>query len=110
MSSREKVSAATEKLVETMRGSYETVVDHASVLQGRNVRFARGVIDAFAKECRQQAGTNRAVTQELVEQAKKQHDALRMVAGRSLDAYIDLLYLPLSYYKEGLKIAGEATK
>jgi hypothetical protein len=30
----------------------------------------------FTKEYRQQTGTNRAITQGLIEQAKKRHDAL----------------------------------
>ena len=103
MASRERANSAAERLAETTRDSYETVLDHAVALQERNVRFAQGMLDALTREYRQQAEANRAVTRELVERAEKQRDALRTVVEESLDAYIDLLYAPLSYYEEGLE-------
>ena len=50
------------------------------------------MLDAFYREYRQQVEANRAVTQELIEHAEEQYDA-----------YMDLFYAPLSYYKESLK-------
>ncbi len=94
-----------EKLAETTRDSYQTVVDHAVGLQERNVRFAQGVVDGSIKELRHQVESNRAMTQELVERVEKQRDAYRTLVGQSLDAYMDLAYAPLSYYKEGLQAA-----
>ena len=102
----EKTNQAAEKLAETTRDSYQTVVDHVVGLQERNVRFAQGVVDGSIRELRHQAESNRAMTQELVERVESQRDAYQELVGRSLDAYMDLAYAPLSYYKEGL----EATK
>ena len=101
----EKANKAAEKLAETTRDSYQTVVDHAVGLQERNVRFAQGVVDGSIKELRHQAESNRAMTQELVERVEKQRDAYQTLVGQSLDAYMDLAHAPLSYYKQGLQAA-----
>jgi hypothetical protein len=62
------------------------------------------VVDgATIKEVRHQAESNRAMTQELVERVEKQRDAYQTLVEQSLDAYMNLAYAPLSYYKEGLQ-------
>ena len=106
----EKANKAAEKLAETTRDSYQTVVDHAVGLQERNVRFAQGVVDGSIKELRHQAESNRAMTQELVERVEKQRDAYQTLVGQFLDAYMDLAYAPLSYYKEGLQATKKAAR
>jgi dsDNA-specific endonuclease/ATPase MutS2 len=110
LASKERTNAAVERLARTTRDSYEAVIGHAVALQERNVRFAQGMIEAFGSEYRQQAEANRAMTQELVERVEEQRDALQVVAEESLDAYMDLFYAPLSYYKEGLEAAREITR
>ncbi len=106
----EKATEAAEKLAETTRDSYQTVVDHAVGLQERNVRFAQGIVDDSIKELRHQAESSRAMTQELVERFEKQRDAYQALVERSLDAYMDLAYAPLSYYKEGLQAAKKVAR
>ena len=109
MADMDKANKAGEKFARTTRDSYMTVVDHAVSLQERNVRFAQSVADDSIKELRHQAEVTRTMTQEVVERAEKQRDAFQSLAEESLDAYMDLLYAPLSYYKEGLKAAKKAT-
>jgi hypothetical protein len=96
MATTQKTNKAVERLAETTRDSYQTVVDHAVGLQERNVRFAQGMVDGTIKELRHQAESNRSVMGELVEQ--------------SIDAYMDLAYAPFTYYKEGLEAARKATR
>ena len=103
MATTEKTSKVVEKLAETTRDSYQTVVDHAVGLQERNVRFAQGVVDGTIKELRHQAESNRNVVGELFERADDQRDAYRALVEQSLDAYMDLAYAPLAYYKENLE-------
>ena len=74
------------------------------------MRFAQGVVDNSIKELRQQAESNRAMTQELVERAENQRNAFQSLIEESVDAYMDLAYAPFSYYKEGLEYAKKATK
>jgi methyl-accepting chemotaxis protein len=105
-----KANKAAERLAETTRDSFGTVLDHAVGLQERNVRFAQGLVDSSIKELRYQAESNRAVTQELVERAERQRDAFQTLLEESVDAYMDLAYAPFSYYKEGLEAAKKAVR
>ena len=106
----EKANEAVEKLAETTRDSYQTVVDHTVGFQERNVGFAQGIMDDSMKELRHQAGSSRAMTQALVERLEKQRDAYQALVERSLDAYMDLAYAPFSYYKEGLQAAKKVAR
>ena len=106
----EKANKAAEKLAETTRDSYQTVVDHTVGLQERNVRFAQGMVDDSIKELRHRVESTRAMTRELVERVEKQRDAYQALVGQSLDAYMDLAYAPLSYYKEGLQATRKAVR
>lgn len=99
-----------ENFAQVTRESYEKVIDHTVAMQERNVRFAQGMIEDSARELLHQAEANRAITQEFVERAEKQRDAFKTVVEESLDAYMDLAFAPLSYYREGLAAAGRATK
>ena len=110
MANMDKANKAAERLAQTTRDSFGTVVDHAVGLQERNVRFAQGLVDDSIKELRYQAESNRALTQELVERAEKQRGAYKTLVEESVDAYLDLAYAPLSYYKEGLEAAKNVTR
>ena len=110
MADRNKANKAAERLAESTRDSYKVVLDHTVGLQERNVRFAQGVTDSYIKELRHQAEANRALTHEIVERAEGQRGAFQAVAEESLDAYMDFLYAPFSYYKEGLQVAGKAAR
>ncbi len=105
MANMDKANKAAEHLAQTTRDSFETVVDHAVGLQERNVRFAQGLVDSSIRELRYQAESNRAMTQELVERAERQRDAVQTLFEESVGAYMDL-----AYYKEGLEAARNATR
>ncbi len=106
----DKANKAAERLAETTRDSFGTVLDHAVGLQERNVRFAQGLVDGTIKELRQQAESNRVMTQELVDRAERQRDAFQTLIEESVDAYMDLAYAPFSYYKEGLEAAKKVVR
>ena len=104
MANLDKANKAAERVAETTRDSFGTVVDHAVGLQERNVRFAQGLVEDSIRELRQQAESNRALTQELVDRTERQRDALQTLVEESVDAYMDLAYAPLSYYRQGLRL------
>jgi hypothetical protein len=110
MANTERAGRAAERLAQATRESYETVGDHAAALQERNVRFAQEAIGFLAGEYRQQAEANRTVLRELVERAEAQRDAFRRLVEESLEAYVGLLYAPLSYYEAGLETARKAVR
>jgi hypothetical protein len=106
----DKANKAAERLAETTRDSFGTVLDHAVGLQERNVRFAQGLVDGTIKELRQQAESNQAMTQELVDRAERQREAFQTLLEESIDAYMDLAYAPFSYYKEGLEAVKKVVR
>ena len=110
MATTQKTNRAVERLAETTRDSYQTVVNHAVGLPERNVKFAQGMGDGAIKELRHQAESNRSVMGELFERAEDQRDAYRTLVEQSIDAYMDLAYAPFAYYKEDLDAARKATR
>ena len=106
----EKANRASEKVARATGDSMKAVVDHGVALQERNVRFAQNVVDSSIKELRFQAESNRAMTQELVERAEKQREAFQTLAEESINSYMEFLYAPLSYYKEGLRLVEDVTE
>lgn len=99
-----RTSRTAERLAKTTGDSYKMVIDHVVAHQERNVRFAQELFDGTAREVRHQAESNRALTQELVERAEVQREAFRTLVIESVDAYTDLLYAPLAYYRQGLRL------
>ncbi|HEX2740663.1 MAG TPA: hypothetical protein VHM69_09460 [Rubrobacter sp.] len=99
-----RTSRTAERLAKTTGDSYKTVIDHVVAHQERNVRFAQELFDGTAREVRHQAESNRALTQELVERAEVQREAFRTLVIESVDTYTDLLYAPLAYYRQGLRL------
>jgi hypothetical protein len=109
MTNVEKMNKAAEKLAQANQNAAQTMMDHTIGLGERNVRFAQGMVDNSVKEIRQQAESNRALTQEFVERAENQRETFQTVVEESVDAYMDLVFAPISYYKEGLQAAKKAT-
>lgn len=109
MANRDKANKAAENFVRTTADSYKVFIDHSVALGERNVRFARGLIESAANETRQQAESNRATAERFAERAESQRDALQTLVGQSVDAYMDLLFAPISYTREGLWEAEKAT-
>ncbi len=110
MVNTEKANKAVERLAETTRDSYQTVLDHTVALQERNVRFTQGVVDSSIKELRHQAESNRSVLGELFERAEQQRDAYQALVEQSVDGYMNLAYAPFSYYREGLEAARKVAR
>ncbi len=100
----ETMEKTAERLAKTSGDTYKLVVDHFAAQQERGVRFAQEVLDGTVREVRHQAESNRSLTQELVERAEQQRGAYQTLVEQSVDAYMDLLYAPLSYYKQGLRV------
>jgi hypothetical protein len=110
MANKNKANEAAQRLAEGTRDSYQAVLDHTIGMQERNVRFAQEMVDGAIKELRYQAESNRAFTQELVERAERQREAFQALVEESVDAYMDLLYAPYTYYKEGLEATAKAVR
>ena len=104
MDTAQRINRTAERLAKTSADSYKMVMDHVVAWQERNVRFAQEMFGGTGREIRHQSESNRALTWELVERAEMQRDAFRTLVGESVDAYTGLLYAPLAYYKQGLRL------
>jgi hypothetical protein len=100
----EKANRAAERLAETTWDSFATILDHAVGVHERNVRFAQGLVDGSIEELRSQVEGNRAMTEELAERAEEQREAVQVLLQESVDAYVDLLYTPFAYFRQGLRL------
>jgi hypothetical protein len=109
MDTMRKAHRTAEQLARPSAESYKMIVDHIVGPQERDVRFARKIFDGATRETRHQTESNRALTQEFTERAEKQRDAFQTLVGESTGAFRDLLYAPLAYYRQGLRLVeGEA--
>lgn len=100
----EKTGKTAERLARANGDTLKLVVDHFAAQQERGIRFAQEVLDGTVREVRHQAESNQSLTQELVDRAERQRGAYQTLVEQSVDAYMDLLYAPLSYYKQGLSV------
>ncbi|MBA2441488.1 MAG: hypothetical protein H0V53_03670, partial [Rubrobacter sp.] len=91
MASIEKANRAAEQVARATGDSYKVVLDQAVAQQSRNIRYAQGVMSDVTREVRQQAESNRALTQQFVERAEQQRSAVQTLVEESVDAYMDLL-------------------
>ena len=107
MDTLNRTHRTTERLAKTSADSYKMVVDHVVAQQERNVGFARGLLDDTARELRHQAESNRSVVGELVERAEAQREAYRTLVGEWVETHTDLLYAPLAYYRQGLRLVED---
>ena len=104
MDTIERNNRTAERLAKTSADSYKMVIDHVVAQQERNVRFMRDLLGGTTREIRHQVESNRELSRELVERAEEQRDALRTLVAESVDAYTNVLYAPLAYYRQGLRL------
>jgi hypothetical protein len=97
-------------LAQTLRETYQTVVESAVAAQERNVKFAQSVFETSVDELRSQSETARAVWQALAAQSEKQREAFQTLAHESMDAYMEFFTSPLSFYRKGWEAMQEAAQ
>lgn len=103
MASIEKVNRAAEDVARNVGESYGALADHAQGNFDRSVRFAQGWLDGAAREMSEQAEANREAALREIERAEAQREAFQTLAEEAIEAYLDLLFAPLAYYKQGLR-------
>jgi di/tripeptidase len=108
---------STRTLIETVSGqaqkpqeAFQTVINSAVTAQERNIQFAESVVEDGIRVLHSHAEANRALTQELIEQSRKQQDIFQTLVSTSVEAYVNLFYTPLAYYKQSLDLAETVTR
>jgi len=105
------------ELIETVIGQtqkpqevFQTVSNSTIAAQERNIQFAQSVVENGLQVLQSHAEANRALTQELINQAHKQQEMFQALVSTSVEAYMNLLYTPFSYYKQALDLAEVTTR
>ena len=111
MATVKKANKAAEQMSKATSDYFKLTVDQIGSLRERNTKFARTMFESGTREVREQAETNRALGQDLVGRTEQQREAFQTVFEESVDAYMDLVFAPLAYYKQGLRLVeGEITE
>ena len=106
----ERIGGITEQAARLADDSHRMVLNHASSLGDRNVRFARKQLESAAGELREQSRSNREFARRMSDHAEKQRGAFQTLAGEALDSYVELVFAPFSYYRRGLKQVEDNVK
>jgi hypothetical protein len=88
---------------------FQSVANSTVAAQERNIQFAQSVLENGIQVLQSHAEANRALTQELISQSRKQQEILQALASTSVEAYVNYFYTPLTYYKQALDLAETAT-
>ena len=101
-SSREQVNEAAEKFADALKESYQSIADRSVSAQELNAQVTQEFFNGVINNLRTQAENNRALSEDLIEQQRKQQEASQALAQESLGAYMDFLNSMFSYYRGNL--------
>lgn len=102
------LNGASEQMTEAVRDSYQAVANGAVASQERGTRLAQDVFESSMQTLKQQAETNRAVIDELVNGLERQQEAYQYMLRESFGAYLDVVNSMFSYSRRGMENVREA--
>ncbi len=105
-----KMNEATLNVVKTVREANQALTDSLVAAQERNVRYTQSVLVNGIEVLKSQAAGTRVLTQELADLYQKQQEAYQALVTESVNAYMDMVRTPVSYYKEALEFAESVSK
>lgn len=96
---RERQEKDLQEVFETTQGAYRAAIENTFALQERTLEFARGLIETPAEALQTQAEDNRTTLEVLVEQSRRQREAMENLVGESAKVYESLLRTPFSHHQ-----------
>ena len=97
-----QVNEAAEKFADALKESYRSIADRSVSAQELNAQLTQDFFNGVIDNLRTQAEGNRALSEDLIEQQRKQQEASRAMAQESVNAYTDFLNSMFAYYKGNL--------
>jgi polyhydroxyalkanoate synthesis regulator phasin len=107
---QKQVNEAAEKFAEALKESYQSIADRSVSAQELNAQVTQDFFNGVINNLRTQAENNRALSDDLIEQQRKQQEASQALAQESLGAYMDFLNSMFSYYRGNLDEAQRRTR
>jgi hypothetical protein len=95
---------------QTLREAYQTVLQGSVAAQERSVKFAQSIVENGTEELRNQAATTQAIIQTLAQQSERQRQAIQRLARESVEAYINFMFAPFSFYQKGFEAVKETVE
>jgi len=90
------VNEAAEKFADALKESYQSVADRSVSAQELNAQVTQDFFNGVANNLRTQAENNRALSEDLIEQQRKQQEASQALAQESLGLHgLPQLHVPL---------------
>jgi polyhydroxyalkanoate synthesis regulator phasin len=97
-----QVNEAAEKFADALKESYQSIADRTVSAQELNAQLTQDFFNGVINNLRTQAEGNRALSEDLIEQQRKQREASKALAQQSVNAYTDFLNSMFAYYKGNL--------
>ncbi len=97
-----QVEEAAQKFAEALKDSYQSIAERSVSAQELNTKLTQDFFNGVINNLRTQAQDNRALSEELIEQQKKQQEATQALAQESVNAYMDFLNSMFAYYRGNL--------
>ena len=94
-----QINEAAREFAGAVRESLRTVSATSAEAQERTQRLMQSFFEAVSTELRAQTEHNRATSQEMVEQSRRQQEAFRQLSEESMEAYRNFLGTMFSYYR-----------
>jgi len=102
---QEQVNEAAEKFAGALKESYRSIADRSVSAQELNAQVTQDFFNGVISNLRTQAENNRALSEDLIAQQRKQQEASQALAQESLGAYMDFLNSMFSYYRGNVEEA-----
>jgi predicted nucleic acid-binding protein len=104
-----RVNEAAQKFAEAVRESVETVSSHSAEAQERSRQLTQSFFDSVIQELKSQAESNRGMTEELMQQTRRQQEAFQQLSQESMKSYQEFLGTMFSYYQANMEQARKRT-
>ena len=99
---QKQVNEAAEKFADALKESYQSLADRSVSAQELNAQLTQDFFNGVINNLRTQAESNRALSEDLIEQQRKQQEASQALAQESVNAYMDFLNSMFTYYRGNL--------
>jgi hypothetical protein len=97
-----QVNEAAEKFADALKESYQSIADRSVSAQKLNAKLTQDFFNGVINNLRTQAEGNKALSEDLIEQQRKQREASQALAQKSLNAYMDFLNSMFAYHRGNL--------
>jgi hypothetical protein len=106
---QKQVNEAAEKFADALKQSYQSLADRSVSAQELNAQLTQKFFNGVINNLRTQAKSNRELSEDLIEQQRKQQEGSQALAQESVNAYMDFLNSMSSYYPGNLDEAQRRT-